>query len=150
MNNYAGAPAAHYTGASPIGATEGRENEPASSFRWRTGLSPLNAFRITQVPLRRSNLEKFPRDKLLHTVLGVTEILRQYEALPLWAPGDHSSTKVAGDSRRDEQTQPRSSVSLNLENPNVKQAIELALNRRSVLLALLLSHLSFTQRKISV
>ena len=30
-------------------------------YPWRTGLAPLNTFRISQVPLRRSQLRSFAR-----------------------------------------------------------------------------------------
>ena len=89
-----------------------------SNYPWRTGLVHLNTFRISQVPLRRSNLIKFPRETLAGTVVGLCEILRQYESLPLWD----------------------SSLSANNEQanaiPNMKQHLEIAANRRSVLLAL--------------
>ena len=50
---------------------------------------PVSTFRISQVPLRRSNLRKFfiGGQWPLRTVKGVIEVLRQYEALPLWHDG---------------------------------------------------------------
>lgn len=96
-----------------------------SNYPWRTGLVSLNTFRVNQVPLRRSNLIKFPRTTLQQTVIGVIEILEQYESLPLW---ETPSSEIAS-------------------NPSFKQTLELAVNRRSVLLALLFSHLSYYHPK---
>merc|ERR1719335_627692 len=49
-----------------------------ADYPWRTGLAPLNTFRVSQVPLRRSQLRNFGRASPLEVTRGVARILREY------------------------------------------------------------------------
>eukprot|EP00397_Hematodinium_sp_SG-2012_P004729 GEMP01004743.1.p1 GENE.GEMP01004743.1~~GEMP01004743.1.p1 ORF type:complete len:1107 (+),score=283.04 GEMP01004743.1:49-3321(+) len=95
-----------------------------ADYPWRTGLSTLNTFRISQVPLRQSHLRHFPRQSPTTVTRGVISVLKEYSELPLW--------------EEEEETQ---------RPPTEKQVLDAAANRRSVLLALMFNHLCFYHPK---
>merc|ERR1712066_839030 len=55
-----------------------------AEYPWRTGLAQLNTFRVSQVPLRRSHLTRFPRRSPLDVVQGLETILRDFAELNMW------------------------------------------------------------------
>merc|ERR1712125_195065 len=55
-----------------------------AEYPWRTGLAQLNTFRVSQVPLRRSQLQRFPRRCPLDVVRGLDKILKDYADLNMW------------------------------------------------------------------
>jgi len=101
-----------------------------AEYPWRTGLGQLNTFRVSQVPVRRSELRRLPRGCPLDIVRGLEAILREYSALNMWEEekGEHS-THVAKHSTKN------------------AQRLEALAARRSVLLALVLNHLCYFQPK---
>ncbi|CAD7937278.1 unnamed protein product [Amoebophrya sp. A120] len=109
------------------------EDDELVALPWRTGIVPLNTFRLSQVPLRRSNLRGYPRHSLLHLVGSLIALLKQYEALPLWDQGSYQNRNA--------------SAGFVVPSAETKQSLELALNRRSVLLGVLFSHLCYYHPK---
>eukprot|EP00747_Dinoflagellata_sp_TGD_P209634 gnl/TRDRNA2_/TRDRNA2_83015_c0_seq1.p1 gnl/TRDRNA2_/TRDRNA2_83015_c0~~gnl/TRDRNA2_/TRDRNA2_83015_c0_seq1.p1 ORF type:complete len:1090 (+),score=229.66 gnl/TRDRNA2_/TRDRNA2_83015_c0_seq1:103-3372(+) len=99
-----------------------------AEYPWRTGLAQLNTFRVSQVPLRRSDLRLFPRDGPLDVARGLGTILKEYAELAMW--------EEEGD---DTARQPRGKESSQLEALAV---------RRSVLLALVFNHLCYFHPKM--
>ncbi|CAD7971607.1 unnamed protein product [Amoebophrya sp. A25] len=108
------------------------EDSVANAQSWRTGLVPVTTFRLNQVPLRGSILSCYPRKSVLHTLVGIIDVLREYCSLPLWtsSTGGSGVTSVLGDS----SSAPSPSTG--------------ASTRRSLLLAVLFSHLCFFQPKV--
>lgn len=100
-----------------------------AEYPWRTGLAQLNTFRVSQVPLRRSELRQYPRHNPLAIVDGLEVILSEYAGLNMWEEemddSAHNSTRV-----KDVQS---------LESRAVK---------RSVLLALVFNHLCYFHPKM--
>lgn len=99
-----------------------------AEYPWRTGLAQLNTFRVSQVPLRRSHLQRFPRRTPLEVAEGLDTILREYAELNMWE-------EEADDSARTSRTK------------GVQQLEALAV-RRSVLLALVFNHLCYFHPKM--
>merc|ERR1712008_423115 len=101
-----------------------------AEYPWRTGLGQLNTFRVSQVPVRRSELRRLPRGCPLDILRGLEAILREYSALNMWEEeqGEHSA-HVTKRSAKD------------------AQRLEALAARRSVLLALVLNHLCYFQPK---
>merc|ERR1719221_658257 len=99
-----------------------------AEYPWRTGLAQLNTFRVSQVPLRRSELRRFPRRCPLDVVQGLETILRDYAELNMWEEetDDNSRTSRAKD---------------------VAQ-LEILAVRRSVFLALVFNHLCYFHPKM--
>lgn len=100
-----------------------------AEYPWRTGLAQLNTFRVSQVPLRRSDLKRFPRSCPLDIVKGLSTILKEYAGLNMWE--EDADESRAGQSRTKE--------TLQLETRSV---------RRSVLLALVFNHLCYFHPKM--
>lgn len=99
-----------------------------AEYPWRTGLAQLNTFRVSQVPLRRSDLKRFPRTCPLDIVRGLTTILKEYADLNMWE-------EEAGDEARQSRTKDTSQL-------------EALAVRRSVLLALVFNHLCYFHPKM--
>eukprot|EP00927_Polykrikos_kofoidii_P060814 TRINITY_DN55721_c0_g1_i1.p1 TRINITY_DN55721_c0_g1~~TRINITY_DN55721_c0_g1_i1.p1 ORF type:complete len:1131 (+),score=193.61 TRINITY_DN55721_c0_g1_i1:235-3393(+) len=99
-----------------------------AEYPWRTGLAQLNTFRVSQVPLRRSNLQRLPRNTPLEVAQGLGSILREYVALNVWE-------EETDDSARTSRTK------------NAQRLEALAV-RRSVLLALVFNHLCYFHPKM--
>merc|ERR1719171_3071949 len=55
-----------------------------ADYPWRTGLAPLNTFRVSQVPIRASQMKQFQRPSPLAVARSLQSILKEYEALDLW------------------------------------------------------------------
>merc|ERR1711920_61045 len=98
-----------------------------AEYPWRTGLAQLNTFRVSQVPLRRSDLRRFPRRCPLDIVCGLDTILKDYADLNMW---------------EDETDDSRAS-----RQKDVAQLEALAV-RRSVYLALIFNHLCYFHPKM--
>merc|ERR1712232_787727 len=64
-----------------------------AEYPWRTGLAQLNTFRVSQVPLRRSELRRFPRTCPLDVVKGLETILRNYAELNMWEDENDESAR---------------------------------------------------------
>lgn len=99
-----------------------------AEYPWRTGLAQLNTFRVSQVPLRRSQLSRFPRNSPAEVAHGLEIVLREYADLNMW----------------EEETDDNSRAS---RTKDVNQVEALAL-RRSVLLALVFNHLCYFHPKM--
>merc|ERR1719181_2042122 len=97
-----------------------------ADYPWRTGLAPLNTFRISQVPLRQSQLKVFPRNSPLQVTAGLKSIIHEYTALPLWEDDSEENPKPSS---------------------HDKATLDAAANRRSVLLALVFNHLCYYHPK---
>jgi len=97
-----------------------------ADYPWRTGLAPLNTFRISQVPLRQSQLKVFSRSSPLQVTTGLKSILNEYTALPLWEDDSEENPKPSS---------------------HDKATLDAAANRRSVLLALVFNHLCYYHPK---
>jgi len=95
-----------------------------ADYPWRTGCATLNTFRISQVPLRLSNLREYPRGSPLEVAKGLISALTEYSELPLWEEEDD-----------------------NQRPPAERKVLDAAANRRSVLLALMFNHLCFYHPK---
>merc|ERR1719401_3252021 len=69
-----------------------------AEYPWRTGLAQLNTFRVSQVPLRRSDLRCFPRSSPLNVVQGLESVLSEYSGLNMWEEelddSSHTSSRV--------------------------------------------------------
>merc|ERR1712232_365704 len=63
-----------------------------AEYPWRTGLAQLNTFRVSQVPLRRSQLQRFPLTSPLDVVLGLETILKDYGELGMWEEDNDEPT----------------------------------------------------------
>jgi len=100
-----------------------------AEYPWRTGLAQLNTFRVSQVPLRRSDLKRFPRKGPLDVVKGLSTILKEYADLNMWEEEDDNAA-------------PRQS-----RTKDTSQLEALAV-RRSVLLALVFNHLCYFHPKM--
>merc|ERR1712232_728134 len=98
-----------------------------AEYPWRTGLAQLNTCRVSQVPLRRSQLQRFPRRCPLDVVRGLDKILKDYADLNMW---------------EDETDDNRAS-----RQKDVAQLEALAV-RRSVYLALIFNHLCYFHPKM--
>merc|ERR1719310_236509 len=99
-----------------------------AEYPWRTGLAQLNTFRVSQVPLRRSDLKRFPRTCPLDIVRGLTTILKEYADLNMWE-------EEVDDAARQSRTKDTSQL-------------ETFAVRRSVLLALVFNHLCYFHPKM--
>jgi hypothetical protein len=95
-----------------------------ADYPWRTGLAPLNTFRVSQVPIRASQMKQFQRHSPLAVARSLQSILKEYEALDLW----EEETADAG----------QQAASANVE--------EVA-QRRNVLLALVFNFLAYYHPK---
>lgn len=100
-----------------------------AEYPWRTGLAQLNTFRVSQVPIRRAELRKFPRATPLEVVQGLERILQDYADLNMW----------------EEELEDQSRASSRMKD--VAQ-LEARAVRRSVLLALVFNHLCFFHPKM--
>jgi hypothetical protein len=100
-----------------------------AEYPWRTGLAQLNTFRVSQVPLRRSDLKRYPRSCPLEIVRGLSMILKEYGDLKMWDEEDDDSVR-----------QSRTKL-------DTAQLETLAV-RRSVLLALVFNHLCYFHPKM--
>jgi len=100
-----------------------------AEYPWRTGLAQLNTFRVSQVPLRRSDLKRFPRNCPLDVVRGLSVILKEYGDLNMWDEENDDSTR---------QARPKKDTS----------QMETFAVRRSVLLALVFNHLCYFHPKM--
>lgn len=98
-----------------------------AEYPWRTGLAQLNTFRVSQVPLRRSHLQRFPRHSPLEVVQGLEAILIEYASLNMW------------EDENDESTRPSAKEVTQLESLAV---------RRSVYLAMVFNHLCYFHPKM--
>merc|ERR1719401_2389244 len=94
-----------------------------AEYPWRTGLAQLNTFRVSQVPLRRSELRRFPRTCPLDVVKGLETILREYAELNMWQ----------------EETDDDARTPMRKDVPQ----LEALAVRRSVFLALVFNHLCY-------
>lgn len=99
-----------------------------AEYPWRTGLAQLNTFRVSQVPLRRSDLKRFQRNRPLDIVRGLTTILKEYADLNMWDQEDDDAVRQ---SRTKDTSQ-----------------LEALAVRRSVLLALVFNHLCYFHPKM--
>lgn len=99
-----------------------------AEYPWRTGLAQLNTFRVSQVPLRRSDLKRFPRSSPLEIVRGLHTILIEYCGLNMW---EEEADDAARQSRSKDTSQ-----------------LEALAVRRSVLLALVFNHLCYFHPKM--
>lgn len=99
-----------------------------AEYPWRTGLAQLNTFRVSQVPLRRSELRRFPRRNPLDIVQGLEVILGEYAELNMWEEEteDHAHAARAKDA----------------------QQLETLAVQRSVFLALIFNHLCYFHPKM--
>lgn len=100
-----------------------------AEYPWRTGLAQLNTFRVSQVPLRRSDVKRFPRTCPLDIVRGLSTILKEYADLNMWE--DEADDAAARQSRSKDTSQ-----------------LEALAVRRSVLLALVFNHLCYFHPKM--
>jgi len=100
-----------------------------AEYPWRTGLAALNTFRVSEVPLRRSELRRYPRRSPLDVVQGLEVILTDYSNLNIW----------------EEELEANSHASSSAKN--VAQ-LEARAVRRSVLLALSFNHLCYFHPKM--
>lgn len=98
-----------------------------ADYPWRTGLAPLNTFRVSQVPVRASHMKQFKRTSPLSVAHGLLEILQEYERLDLWE--DEGAEGQPDRKQLD------------------KGELELIAQRRNVLLALVFSFLSLYHPK---
>merc|ERR1719359_1350099 len=99
-----------------------------AEYPWRTGLAQLNTFRVSQVPLRRSDLKRFPRTCPLDIVRGLSKILNEYTDLNMW---EEETDDAARQSRSKDVAQ-----------------LEVLAVRRSVYLALVFNHLCYFHPKM--
>jgi len=99
-----------------------------AEYPWRTGLAQLNTFRVSQVPLRRSELRRYPKRSPLEVVQGLEVILSEYASLNMWEEEEIDSTHTS----------------------RVKDVAQLEARavRRSVLLALVFNHLCYFHPKM--
>merc|ERR1719181_1382271 len=100
-----------------------------AEYPWRTGLAQLNTFRVSQVPLRRSDLKRFPRNCPMDVVRGLSVILKEYAELNMW---DEEADDAAARQSRSKDT----------------SQLEALAVRRSVLLALVFNHLCYFHPKM--
>jgi hypothetical protein len=96
-----------------------------ADYPWRTGLAPLNTFRVSQVPIRASQMKQFQRQDPLAVAQSLHKILKEYEALDLWEE----------DTGNDGQA------------PAASTNIEEVAQRRNVLLALVFNFLAYYHPK---
>jgi len=101
-----------------------------AEYPWRTGLAQLNTFRVSQVPLRRSELRRFPRTCPLDVVQGLEIILRDYAELNMWEEETEDNSRTAGSLRKG------------------VRGLEALAVRRSVFLALVFNHLCYFHPKM--
>jgi len=99
-----------------------------AEYPWRTGLAQLNTFRVSQMPLRRSELRRFPRQTPMNVCEGLEVILNDYADLNMWED-DLEETSRSGRVK------------------DVAQ-VEQRVLRRSVLLALVFNHLCYFHPKM--
>eukprot|EP00929_Paragymnodinium_shiwhaense_P035409 TRINITY_DN19114_c0_g1_i1.p1 TRINITY_DN19114_c0_g1~~TRINITY_DN19114_c0_g1_i1.p1 ORF type:complete len:1111 (-),score=244.58 TRINITY_DN19114_c0_g1_i1:152-3484(-) len=99
-----------------------------AEYPWRTGLAHLNTFRVSQVPLRRSQLARFPRRCPLDVWDGLDIILKEYAELNMW---EEEVEEAARSSRAKDVAQ-----------------LEVLAVRRSVYLALVFNHLCYFHPKM--
>ena len=103
-----------------------------ANFPWRSGLAPLNTFRVSQIPLRRSHLKPFMRNTLSELCGGLISLITEYEGLPLWQ----------------DEVQPQDEESGLSDKPALKkQDIDNASARRNILLAVVFNYLGFYHPK---
>lgn len=100
-----------------------------AEYPWRTGLAQLNTFRVSQVPLRRSDVKRFPRTCPIDIVRGLSTILKEYADLNMWE--DEADDAAVRQSRSKDTSQ-----------------LEALAVRRSVLLALVFNHLCYFHPKM--
>jgi hypothetical protein len=100
-----------------------------AEYPWRTGLAQLNTFRVSQVPLRRSHLQRFPRNSPVEVVRGLDTILKEYAELNMWDDevDEHSRAGRAKD---------------------LAAQLEALAVRRSVFLAIVFNHLCYFHPKM--
>jgi len=99
-----------------------------AEYPWRTGLAPLTNCRVSQAPLRQSDLRPFPRRCPLDIVFGLESVLRDYSELNLW----------------DEETDDASRVSRGKDGAK----LDALAMKRSVILALVFNHLCYFHPKM--
>merc|ERR1719478_781095 len=68
-----------------------------ADYPWRTGLAPLNTFRISQVPLRQSQLRSYTRSSPLEVTRGMARIVKEYTTLPLWEDENDANVPKSSD-----------------------------------------------------
>jgi len=101
-----------------------------AEYPWRTGLAQLNTFRVSQVPLRRSHLQRFPRGSPLDVARGLETILKEYSDLGMWEE-EEESARVARPAK-----------------DHGSSHLEALAVRRSVYLALVFNHLCYFHPKM--
>jgi len=112
---------------------DSHEGTELADYPWRTGVAHLNTFRVSQVPLRRSDLGRFPRRSPLDVVRGLETILKEYVDLNMWEEDADDGVRSSPDSGRRGRDAPRP---------------EALAKRRSVLLALVFKHLCYFHPKM--
>jgi len=111
-------------------STDSREDLElaGAEYPWRTGLAQLETFRVSQVPLRRSQLRRHPRSSPLAVIQGMESILQEYQGLDLWEEDLEGSSRTSSAPK------------------DAKRTEELS-QRRNVLIALVFNHLCYYHPK---